>query len=59
MTPEQLLGLVPRFNEGLRKSLQPIKTLAVNIASVNIGTNVIDPNYMGVDIIIQGKKKEL
>ena len=56
MTLEQLLRLVPRFSEGLRRSLQPTKTTEVNIASAKMGTNIIDPHCPMVDIITHGQK---
>ena len=54
--PRELLWLVPRFNEGLRRSLQPTMMIEVNVASVEMGTNVIDPHCPTMDILIHSQK---
>ena len=54
MTLEQLLWLVPRFSEGLLRSLLAAPAIEVQIASAEMGSNIIDPHCPGVDILIQG-----
>ena len=54
MTLEQLLRLVPRFSEGLRRSLRPTPMAKVNVASAEMGINLIDPHFPRVDILIHG-----
>ena len=56
MTLEQLLRLVPRFRDGLTKSLHPAQVVELQVASAEMGANVIDPHCPGVDILVHGQK---
>ena len=43
MTLEQLLRLLPRYRVGLTNELRPAPVAEVPVASVEMGSNVIDP----------------
>ena len=48
--------LVAEFGDALTKSLQPAQVVEVQVASAEMGANVIDPHCPGVDILIHGQK---
>ena len=56
MTLKHLLWLVLRFSKALKKLLQLAPAVEVQVASRKMGSNMIDPHFLGVDILLHGRK---